>query len=98
MLHNFVYYKLCHSSTDILVIGVGDIGNKVDMKVIQYMRSKKISLEILPTERACATFNFLNVEHRCVAGALIPPTSIRFSEDDLASTRMNNKKLLVMDD
>jgi len=62
------------------------------------MRSKKISLEILSTERACATFNFLNAEHRCVAGALIPPTSIRFTEDDMASSQRNNRTLLVMDD
>ena len=80
------------------MIGVGDAGQKVDLKVIQYMRSKRISLEILPTERACATFNFLNVEQRCVAGALIPPSNIRFYEDDLAATKRNNRTLLMMDD
>jgi len=83
---------------DILVIGVGDAGSKVDLKVIQYMRSKKISLEILSTERACATFNFLNVENRCVAGALIPPTKIRFTEDDITSSRISKRNLLAMDD
>ena len=90
--------QLCHPFTDILVIGVGDAGSKVDLKVIQYMRSKKISLEILSTERACATFNFLNVENRCVAGALIPPTKIRFTEDDITSSRISKRNLLAMDD
>jgi uncharacterized protein len=37
---------------DILVVGVGDAGNKIDQKIIQYMKQRKINLEILPTERA----------------------------------------------
>ena len=59
------------------------------------MRSKKINLEILPTERACATFNFLNAENRCVAGALIPPVNIRYQEDDYVASR---KKIMEIED
>lgn len=86
------------TSQDILVIGVGDNDLKVNPKVIQFMRGKSINLEILPTERACATFNFLNAEGRCVAGALIPPTIMRINEDDLASTQRKNNDFMKTDD
>lgn len=86
------------NSQDILVIGVGDNDMKVNPKVIQYMRQKKINLEILPTERACATFNFLNAEGRCVAGAIIPPTVLRISDDDLAATQRKNKEFMKTED
>jgi hypothetical protein len=62
------------------------------------MKQRKINLEILPTERACATFNFLNSEHRCVAAALIPPRFIRLTEDDGAAHYRSNKKFLVTKD
>ena len=82
-------------STDILVIGVGDPGNKIDPKVIQYISSKKINIEVLSTEKACATFNFLNSESRCVAGALIPPTNIKFYDEDRFSIPRNGEKTAI---
>lgn len=51
--------------------------------------------EIGPTERACATFNFLNIERRCVAGALIPPTKLRVTDDDVVATKRRNKDLFM---
>ena len=75
--------------TDILVIGVGDVGQKLNPDVIRYLRSLKIGVEIMPTERACATFNFLNVESRCVAGALIPPSRVIASESDYFKQKMD---------
>lgn len=83
---------------DILVIGVGDPGQQVSHKMIKYMKDKKINLEISPTERACAIFNFLNVEGRCVAGAMIPPTKYRINEDDIASTQRRNRSLLKLEE
>ncbi len=87
-----------HLFLDILVLGVGDPGQQISHKIIQYMKEKKICLEISPTERACATFNFLNVEGRCVAGALIPPTKYRINEDDIAATKRKNRDFLVVDE
>jgi hypothetical protein len=66
--------------------------------MINFMKDKKISLEISPTERACAIFNFLNVEGRCVAGALIPPTKYRINEDDIATTQRRNRSLLKVEE
>lgn len=80
------------------MIGVGDPGQQINHKIIHYMKEKKICLEISPTERACATFNFLNVEGRCVAGALIPPTKYRISDDDIASTKRRNREMMKIDD
>jgi len=83
---------------DILVIGVGDLGNRLSPSVVQYIRSKNINMEMLPTERACAVFNFLNVENRNVAAALIPPLRIKIGEDDIATHMRNTRNFLVARD
>ncbi len=86
------------STLDILVIGVGDLGNRLSPSVVQYIRSKNINMEMLPTERACAVFNFLNVENRNVAAALIPPLRIKIGEDDIATHMRNTRNFLVARD
>ncbi|XP_029643062.1 NADH dehydrogenase [ubiquinone] 1 alpha subcomplex assembly factor 3 [Octopus sinensis] len=58
---------------DILLLGVGSDTSKFDKRLIRYLRSKNISFEILTTDHACSTFNFLNAERRFVAAGLIPP-------------------------
>lgn len=85
---------------DILVIGAGDYGNqnKIDPAVLVYLRSKKISIELLPTEQACSTFNFLNSENRYVAGAFIPPTTVKFTSDDVFLSRTRNKQIYEISD
>lgn len=73
---------------DILVIGIGDKVDNYDFykNLIPLSRKIKTAFEILPTEHACTTFNFLNAEGRNVAGALIPPTVFeRTINDDLQS-------------
>lgn len=69
-------FTLLYPKPDILILGVGDIGKKVHPEVFKYLSSKKINVEILPTDMACATFNFLNSEHRYVVAGLIPPTEM----------------------
>jgi len=63
---------------DILVLGVGDRNamRNVDFRIIKFLKSKGINVEILPTDQALSTFNFLNSERRYVAGAFIPPNYI----------------------
>jgi len=61
---------------------VGDYGQQVKKETQQFVRSKGISLEILTTEHACTTFNFLTVESRCVAAALIPMQSRRLGTNE----------------
>uniref|UniRef100_A0A182NFV5 NADH dehydrogenase [ubiquinone] 1 alpha subcomplex assembly factor 3 n=1 Tax=Anopheles dirus TaxID=7168 RepID=A0A182NFV5_9DIPT len=70
---------------DVLVVGIGDntITPAFSKKIIDFMKRHKINVEVLGTEQACATFNFLNAENRVVAAALIPPITLRINEDDL---------------
>ncbi|KAK6176755.1 hypothetical protein SNE40_014994 [Patella caerulea] len=66
-------FPLLEPKLDILLLGIGDRGEQYDPNIIRFLRSKKINVEILPTEQACATFNFINSERRYVAAALLPP-------------------------
>ncbi len=79
------------------MIGVGDASHKLNLEVVRFLREKRIGVEILSTEKACSTFNFLNVEGRIVAGALIPPENIRFTEEDIYTARRNQKGYLTED-
>lgn len=68
-------FTILEPRLDIVVIGVGSKEMKEKFNafpIIRYLRSKRISAEVLPTEQALATFNFLNSEQRYVAGAFIP--------------------------
>lgn len=68
---------------DILVLGLPDY-NKINRaavnKVALLLREHRIQCEIMPTEIACPTFNFLNAEERFVAGGIIPPLRVTASE------------------
>lgn len=78
-------FTLLEPKIDVLVIGVGDqtVTPAFSIKMMNYMRAYSINVEVLKTEQACATFNFLNAEGRMVAAALIPPAHIKVNENDL---------------
>ncbi|XP_046542666.1 NADH dehydrogenase [ubiquinone] 1 alpha subcomplex assembly factor 3-like [Haliotis rubra] len=80
-------FTILEPKIDILVLGIGDKGAKYDTSIIKYLRSNKINVEVLPTDQACSTFNFLNSERRYVAGALIPPTYVHIQHDEDAQVR-----------
>lgn len=88
-------FALLEPKLDILVLGTGDRSNDTTLftTCIKFMRKHKVNIEILPTEQAVSTFNFLNSEGRYVGGALIPPETITTTEDDLLSTKMKYKEL-----
>lgn len=73
-------FAILEPKLDCLVIGTGDTGTTVSKDVIAFLRQKKIGFEILPTEQAAATFNFMNLERRCVAGAFLPPVDVRLMD------------------
>ncbi|XP_076469628.1 NADH dehydrogenase [ubiquinone] 1 alpha subcomplex assembly factor 3-like [Babylonia areolata] len=75
-------FPLLEPKLDILVLGIGDHGQKYDKNIIKYLRSSRINVEILPTDQACSTFNFLNAERRVVAAGLIPPTYMHLDNDE----------------
>ncbi|XP_055883925.1 NADH dehydrogenase [ubiquinone] 1 alpha subcomplex assembly factor 3-like isoform X1 [Biomphalaria glabrata] len=75
-------FTLLEPKLDILVIGKGDWNASVDYNAIRFLRTHKLNFEILPTEQACSTFNFLNAERRVVAAALIPPKVLTSPMDE----------------
>lgn len=93
-------FSVLEPKLDILVLGTGDQTNDTDfmLTVIKYSRKHKISVEILPTDQAVSTFNFLNSEGRCVAGALVPPSKVRTSDDETMQSKMRYQKLYELDD
>ncbi|XP_068905397.1 NADH dehydrogenase [ubiquinone] 1 alpha subcomplex assembly factor 3 isoform X2 [Tenebrio molitor] len=80
---------------DLVVLGIGDPPKnlKVYQDLLPFSRKHKLTFEILPTEQACATFNFLSSEGRHVAGALIPPETITPTGDDLLQTKLRYQNL-----
>lgn len=95
----FVHNTLCNF-TDVLVLGVGDTRDsfQLNSSILSFMAKYHISIEVLSTEQACATFNFLNAERRCIAGALIPPLTLRVTEDDVVLSKQRHKRLYETSD
>lgn len=93
-------FSILEPKIDILVVGVGDekITPKFSRKIIEFMKKYRINVEVLSTEQACTTFNFLNAEGRVVAGAFIPPKMITIFDDDVmlahGSSRIKDFELL----
>ena len=83
---------------DVLIIGYGSHNtttsrNPVDPKVILKMRKKGINVEVLTTENAISTYNYLVEEGRVVAAALIPPSFVRLVDSDIVETKERKKQL-----
>lgn len=80
---------------DVLVVGTGGtsiVSSASDRRILELLLNKKICAEVLPTERACATFNFLNAEKRFVAAALIPPMKVLVTEADFVNAHLQYQK------
>lgn len=92
-------FSILEPKIDVLVIGVGDsnVTPAVAQRIMQFSRKYNINVEILTTESACATFNFLNAEQRMVAGAFIPPITLRVNENDLMNAQRRNNDLYESD-
>ncbi|XP_016974012.1 NADH dehydrogenase [ubiquinone] 1 alpha subcomplex assembly factor 3 [Drosophila rhopaloa] len=80
---------------DVLIIGIGDQAPPpaLSKRIIEFMKKYKINVEVLRTEQACATFNFLNAENRMVACALIPPLHLTYNENDVLQAKLRRKEL-----
>lgn len=78
---------------DILVLGMGD-DKVLDLRLMRELKIKGLNVEALPTDKACTTFNFLNSEFRYVAAAIIPPETVRTSDEDLFGPGDSQKHLL----
>ncbi|XP_022188383.2 NADH dehydrogenase [ubiquinone] 1 alpha subcomplex assembly factor 3 [Nilaparvata lugens] len=85
---------------DIVLVGlagkVSESGEHMN-RIQKIFHRLKINCEVMNTERACPTYNFLNVEGRNMAAALIPPLKVDISEDDLHA-ELNRFKKQMKDD
>ena len=96
-------FTILDPKIDVLIVGYGDNtpvkGAKgktafpVDPKIILKMRQKGVSMELLTTENAIATYNYLVEEGRVVAAALIPPNHVRMTDQDIVDTKARRKQL-----
>lgn len=91
-------FAVLEPKPDVLVLGIGDQGAQLPLETIQYLRKKRINMEILATIHACTTFNFLSAEGRCVAGAMIPPFHITWTQRDAANTKLEKSQLYAQGD
>lgn len=91
-------FSILEPKPDVLVIGIGDKGSKIPLETIHFLRKKKINMEILATEHACTTFNFLSGEGRCAVGVMIPPSTILWTAFDIVNTKLRKKQLYEDDD
>lgn len=92
-------FTIIEPKLDIIVIGTG---NKIEdrsffNRLLPFAQKHKLNFEILPTDQACSTFNFLNSEGRYVAGALIPPYHINYEDEDLLRTKLRYQNLYEID-
>ncbi|KAE9551996.1 hypothetical protein FO519_004794 [Halicephalobus sp. NKZ332] len=85
---------------DILVVGVGDRSDldAVRNRIAPVVKEHKIGLEIMPTEDAIPTFNFLNNEMRYVAAALYPPRNLVVTDDEYAQALLHMRDYFEMDE
>ncbi|KAB0798430.1 hypothetical protein PPYR_09423 [Photinus pyralis] len=88
-------FTILEPSIEIIVLGVGDSleNPKFYQSLLPFMRKHLINIEVLPTEQACTTFNFLNSEGRYVAAGLIPPQVLQTTDDDLLRTKLRYQNL-----
>lgn len=93
-------FVILEPKIDVLVIGTGDqpVTPQLSKAVMAFMKKYQINVEILRTEQACATFNFLNSEGRVVGGAMLPPNHLSFNENDLARAKVKRSNLYELED
>lgn len=91
-------FALLDPKIDILVLGTGDHHTTPDFqkKVLGFIKKYNVNVEVMPTENACATYNFLAAEGRMVAAALIPPKTLNVSEDDYAKYMIDRQNILEL--
>ncbi|XP_073943471.1 NADH dehydrogenase [ubiquinone] 1 alpha subcomplex assembly factor 3 [Choristoneura fumiferana] len=86
-------FKLLEPKIDLLIIGLDTKERHLVSAVFNAARTAGLNPEVLPTEHACSTFNFLNAEGRSVGAALIPPTTIEMNENDMLQSKLHYQNL-----
>lgn len=92
-------FTVLEPKIDVLVIGIGDqsVTAELSKKLMLFMKRYDINVEVLPTEQACTTFNFLNNEGRMTAAAMIPPLVLSISEEDYSRYKLERHKIFEIE-
>ncbi len=108
-------FSLLHPRPDVVLVGAGDRGGvdiilgkdrKKSDKMLTRLREMRLNVEVLPTEHAVSTYNYLCTEGRAVGAALLPPDTVRMMGDEdvikrkLATTEdiFYDKRIFTRDD
>lgn len=93
--HSLKLFCVLEPKLDILLIGTGDeeVTPELINRIKAITRKYNVPVEVLKTEAAVTTYNFLNAESRIVAAALIPPKKLKFNDMDLLFTQARHKEL-----
>ncbi|KAJ0183041.1 hypothetical protein K1T71_001017 [Dendrolimus kikuchii] len=84
------FLKLLEPKIDLVIMGLETNERSVVNSVLRVAQASNLNVEILATEHACPTFNFLNAEGRSIAAVLIPPVIIdNMSENDMLQTKLH---------
>lgn len=88
-------FTVLEPKLDLVILGVGDKQEDLTFqkRIYPWMKARKLNVEILTTESACSTFNFLNSEGRFIAAALLPPKTIVSTEDDVYRSKLRYQNL-----
>uniref|UniRef100_A0A0K0FXK6 NADH dehydrogenase [ubiquinone] 1 alpha subcomplex assembly factor 3 n=1 Tax=Strongyloides venezuelensis TaxID=75913 RepID=A0A0K0FXK6_STRVS len=92
-------FLMLQPKIDILVVGCGDRKNidSVRKRIAPILREHRIGLELMPTEDAIPTFNYLNSEDRYVAAALYPPDDMVVTDREYREALNNLKSFDELD-
>jgi len=90
-------FTLLDPKLDILVIGHGLTSGErhpVDPRTILKLKAQGLNIEVLTTENAISTYNYLVEEGRLVAAALIPPDHVKLVDTDIVETKDRYRRLM----
>lgn len=88
---SLVLFSVLEPKLDLLIIGLEeDYEYEFIANLKKTIKDLGINSEILPVDQACSIFNFVNLENRYVAAALIPPK--RNSLFSSLNTKISKKK------
>lgn len=92
-------FPLLDPKIDLLVVGIGDSqpSPKFQKNILMFMKKYNINVEVLQSEAACTTYNFLASEGRMVAAALIPPDTLLVGEDDYAKYMIDRQHIYELE-
>lgn len=102
---SLVLFKMLEPTLDILILGLDqkyDNAANFIKTVKTFAKKLAMNMEILPTEHAITTFNYLNAERRYVAAALMPPRvqlpkGAKALQDTVMRRRLTQAELHISD-